>query len=366
MTIQQIVSPELIEKQLQSIWEGLVKENKMRASLFNLIVYNHLSPRTDYFRSIVQKVIERFPCRILFVSFDPDTSQNYLKTAVSVVTPSQAETTIACDNIDIGVAGSETEKVPFLLLPHILPDLPIYLLWAEDPSKENALFQPLTKMAHRVIFDSEGADNLLSFSKTLLDLHSHQNIDVADLNWARTEGWRDLLASTFDSPERLEQLKTLTELHISYNAKETEFFCHLKIQSIYLLSWLSSQLGWKFLHSKTQNDQLTFQFELGASLTSEFFIQSESWNKLGPGTIISVNLSSQDGHVYTCGRIPEQYHHVMIQISTPQKCDLPYQFVLGQTATGQSLVKEICTKGTSVHYLEMLQELQNIDRDKLC
>ncbi|HAB99095.1 MAG TPA: hypothetical protein DCE71_04665 [Parachlamydiales bacterium] len=112
MTIQQIVSPDQIEKQLQSIWEALVKENKMRASLFNLIVYTHLSARTDYFRSIVQKVIEKFPCRILFISFDPDTSQSYLKTAVSVVTPSQGETTIACDNIDIGVAGSEIEKVP--------------------------------------------------------------------------------------------------------------------------------------------------------------------------------------------------------------------------------------------------------------
>ncbi len=366
MTIQQIVSPDQIEKQLQSIWEALVKENKMRASLFNLIVYTHLSPRTDYFRSIVQKVIEKFPCRILFISFDPDTSQNYLKTAVSVVTPSETETTIACDNIDIGVAGHEIEKVPFLLLPHILPDLPVYLLWAEDPSHDNPLFQPLLNMASRIIFDSEAADDLLSFSKTLLSLHTEQKREIADLNWARTEGWRDLLASTFDSQERIEQLKSLTALSISYNARETEFFCHLKIQSIYLLAWLSSQIGWTFLHSKIIDNKVLFTFQLSDKSHPEFLIESETWEKLGPGTIISVNLSSKDGHVYTCARIPEQYHHVAIQISTPQKCDLPYQFVLGQTATGQSLVKEICTKGTSVHYLEMLQELQRLDKDKLC
>ncbi len=366
MTIQQIVSPDQIEKQLQSIWEALVKENKMRASLFNLIVYTHLSARTDYFRSIVQKVIEKFPCRILFISFDPDTSQSYLKTAVSVVTPSQAETTIACDNIDIGVAGSEIEKVPFLLLPHILPDLPVYLLWAEDPSHNNPLFQPLLNMARRVIFDSEAADNLLSFSQTVLDLHRVQKIEIADLNWARTEGWRDLLASTFDSDERIAQLKSLNALSISYNARETEFFCHLKIQSIYLLTWLSSQLGWTFLHSKALENKVFFTFQLPDQSCPEFSIQSERWEKLGPGTIISVNLSSKDEHVYTCARIPEQYHHVTIQISTPHQCDLPYQFVLGQTATGQSLVKEICTKGTSSHYLKMLEKLQGIDKDKLC
>lgn len=370
MTIQQIVSPENIEKQLQQIWEGLGKQNKMRASLFNLIVYTHLSARTDYFRNIVQKVIEKFPCRILFISFDPEAKEHYLKTAVSVVTPSQAETTIACDNIDIGVAGSDLERVPFLLLPHILPDLPVYLLWAEDPSRENILFSPLVKMADRVIFDSEAADNMLSFSETLLDLHDKQGVDIADLNWARTEGWRDLLASTFDSPSRVDQLQSLNQLTISYNARETEFFCHLKIQSMYLLAWLSSQMQWTWTYSGKEEEKLIFTFELPLkkenSKKSQFSIQAEHWEKLGPGTIISVHLESEDGHTYHCARIPEQYHRVAIQISTPHQCDLPYQFVLGQTATGQSLVKEICTKGTSQHYLKMLKKLQQIDKDKLC
>ncbi len=221
-------------------------------------------------------------------------------------------------------------------------------------------------MSRRVIFDSESADNLLSFSQTVLNLHRLQKIEIADLNWARTEGWRDLLASTFDSVEKVSQLKSLNALTISYNARETEFFCHLKIQSIYLLTWLSSQIGWTFLHSKTLENKVFFTFELPDQSRPEFSIQSERWEKLGPGTIISVNLSSKDGHVYTCARILEQYHHVAIQISTPHQCDLPYQFVLGQTATGQSLVKEICTKGTSSHYLEMLQKLQQIDKDKLC
>jgi len=365
MTIQQIVNPADIEKQLQKIWEELVKENKMRACLFNLIVFNHLSSRTDYIRSIVQKVIEKFPCRILFVSFDPDTDQNYLKTAVSVVAPAGAETTIACDNIDIGVAGKDLEKVPFLILPHIIPDLPINLLWAEDPSQEHPLFKPFLKLASRVIFDSESADNLLSFSKTLLSLHEKTGIDIADLNWARTEGWRDLLASTFDSLERIEQLQHLKNLKITYNSKETEFFCHLKIQSMYLLGWLSSQLDWEFIDSKETKKSLNFHFKTKSG-KSEFTIESSEWEKLGPGTIISVDLESVDHHVYTCARIPQQYHRVAIQISTPEKCDLPYQFVLGQTATGQSLVKEICTKGTSEHYLKMLKELHQIDKDRLC
>ncbi len=193
--------------------------------------------RTDYFRKIVQKVVEKFPCRTLFISHDPDSPQPYLKTAISVVTPNEKETSIACDQIDIGVAGPDLERVPSVILPHLIPDLPNYLLWAEDPSVSHPLFPPLAKLATRIIFDSESADSLLAFANTLLDLHQKTGIDVADLNWARTEGWRDLIASTFDSRQRQELLKQISILKIVYNARETEFFCHLKIQAMYLLAW---------------------------------------------------------------------------------------------------------------------------------
>lgn len=357
MTIQQIVDPSNIEPELIRIWEGLAKENKIRASLFNLIVFTRFSPRTDYFRNIVQKVVEKFPCRTLFISHDPDSSQPYLKTAISVVSPSE-EASIACDQIDIGVAGPDLQRVPFVILPHLIPDLPIYLLWAEDPSIPHPLFPPLAKLATRIIFDSESADSLLAFAQTLLELKEKTGIDVADLNWARTEGWRDLISSTFNAGQRLALLKQISHLNIVYNARETEFFCHLKIQAMYLLAWASSRLCWKF---ENATPSLQFKFKSAAAR-----IQSDTWEKLGPGTVISVNLQTTDGHQFDAGRIPDAYHYVKIQFSSMEQCDLPYRFVLGQTATGQSLVNEICKNGTSVHYLDMLKELKTLDRDRLC
>lgn len=345
-----LVDPSKIESQLLSIWEGLAKE-KMRACLFNLIVFNKLSPRTDYIRNIVQKVSEKYPCRVLFISSDPDSKQPYLKTAVSVI----GNGSIACDYIDIGVSGPDMEQVPFVLTPHIIPDLPVSLLWTEDPSKPHPLFKPLTKLASRVIFDSESADSLLAFSQKVISLRAETGIDTADLNWARTEGWRDLIASLFRSTEKLDQIK---DVRITYNARETEFFCHLKVQSLYLLAWMASRLGWKF-QKATPNLRFQFQDQNGE-------IQSANWEKLGPGTVISVDIATSDGNLYQSQRIPTQYHYVNIQISSPEQCDLPYQFLLGRTATGQSLVKEIITKGTSSHYLDMLHSLSSLDKDKLC
>lgn len=339
-----LIDPKNIESELLRMWDSLSKE-KVRACLFNLIIFHSLSPRTPYIRDIVQKVSEKYPCRVLFISADPKAKESYLQTAVSVL-----GATNPCEIIEIHVAGHEIEQVPFILFPHIIPDLPVSLLWTEDPSLPHPLFKPLTKLASRVIFDSESADSLPAFSKAVLALRQELSIDTADLNWARTEGWRDLLASLFRSGQKLEQIH---DIRITHNARATEFFCHLKVQSLYLLAWLSSCLGWKF---KKSSPDLHFEF---TGQRAE--IHATEWEKLGPGTIISVDLATEDNHLYQCARVPAQYHSVNIQISCPEKCELPYQFILGQTATGQSLVKEIITQGTSAHYLQMLQTLLRID-----
>ncbi len=353
MTTQMLVDPENIESELLKLWEKLAKE-KMRACLFNLIVFNKLSTRTDYIRNIVQKVSEKYPCRVLFISSDPDSPNPYLKTAISVV----GNGNIACDYIDIGVSGPEIEKVPFLLLPHMIPDLPVSLLWTEDPSIAHPLFDPLSKLATRLIFDSEAADTLLAFSQKILKLNA-SGIDTADLNWARTEQWRDLIASLFHSGEKLDKIQ---EVRITYNAKKTESFCHLKVQSMYLLGWLSSRLGWEF-RKATRDLHFTFESKKN-KVRAE--VRAVEWEKLGPGSVISIDLATQDGHLYQCARILTQYHRVAIQISSPEKCELPFEYLLGKTATGQSLIKEIITQGTSSHYIEMLKKMTELDKDKLC
>ncbi len=336
LTIQQIVEPSQIEPELIRIWEELAEKNKIRASLFNLIVFTKNSPRTDYFRNIVQKVVEKFPCRTIFISHDPE-APSYLKTAISVVTATPKEdASIACDQIDVGVGGCELlEKVFFLILPHLIPDLPINLLWAEDPTIPHPLFEPLSSLSNRMIFDSECADNLGNFAKKLLELKK-KKVDIADLNWARTEGWRDLIASSFDA--RKELLKQIDHMLITYNEVPTEFFCHLKVQALYLFAWGSARLNWKKGPPSIE-------------------IKSEKWEKLGPGTIIGVEIHTKDEHLFQAKRIFDMHHYVQIQFTSSDQCDLPYRYVLGQTATGQSLVREITRKGTSLHYLEMLEEL---------
>jgi len=361
MTTQQIVPPAQIESELLRIWDSLDQTRQMRASLFNLIVFNELSTRTDYIRNIVQKIIDTFPCRVLFVSHDPDPSKHYLKTAVSVIA-SKGTGSNVCDDIDIGVAGSEWERVPYVILPHLLPDLPVYLLWAEDPSHTHPLFQPLAKLSTRIIFDSESADHLTSFAQTLLNLKEQKGQDIADLNWARLEGWRDLLASTFDSKERIKDLNEIDELTITYNGRETEFFCHLKIQAMYLLALVSSRLGWSFQTFEKKKNHFHFSFDqsIRAKIESSFI------QELPPGSILSMKISTKGQSHYHFAINPQQPHQATVNITMHDRCELPYRFILRKSLMGQSLVREIFLKGTSSFFVETLHQLQILDRETIC
>ena len=70
MSSEYIVEPSKIENQLNLIWDLLRGKGKTRASLFNLVIYTEKNTRVDYLYKIAQKLIERFPSRILFVTID--------------------------------------------------------------------------------------------------------------------------------------------------------------------------------------------------------------------------------------------------------------------------------------------------------
>jgi len=340
-----------IQSELTRIWDALEGTNKTRACLFNLILFTHKNERAAYIRTITQKVIERFPSRVIFITVDKKSSEDYLKASASVMTGAQGECDVVCDLIEIEAAGSSQKRIPFAILPHILPDLPIYVLWAEDPSQENPLSHQLEKLATRIIFDSESASDLPKFAKALLRNQKEFGCDVADLNWARTESWRELLSSTFYSPERLDQLKQTKSIQITYNGYETKFFCHTQIQAIYIQGWLASQLNWK-LKSSTK-DQFRYQ-DVSVHLVSN------SNSLLPPGTVISLDLETSHGEKFSFCRSKEHPHQINMIISTPEKCDIPSKFIFTKSQSGLSLVNEICHSGTSEHYQKLLLFLSQL------
>ncbi len=363
MTFQIVQDPSAIESALTHIWENLAKSGKTRASLFNLIVFAKMGDRYDYTHKRVQKIVDTFPCRILFLTSQP--KKNSFRIGVSVLFP-QGEGDIACDTIDIAFSKKFEKKIPFLLLPHLLPDLPIYLLWTEDPTEKSPLFTSLVTLAVRLIFDSESSKNLCKFATSILAIEEKKGKEVADLNWARTESWRDLIADCFHDPLTLNKLQHAKKLLITFNKKTSLFCSHCKIQALYLQAWLASRLFWKKKRVSIYKGILSiyYQTEKGKELVIE--LRPDMHAELIPGAILSLEVFTRTKEHFLFRRDPKIPYQVWIASSTLEKCDLPISFLLGKDVSGLSLDKEIIFQGTSRHFRDALTLLSTIKNKKIC
>ncbi|GAB4190962.1 MAG: glucose-6-phosphate dehydrogenase assembly protein OpcA [Simkaniaceae bacterium] len=362
--IKQPIHPSKIESQLVKILDDLQGTNKMRACLFNLIIYAKNDGRKAYLEEVAQKVIEKFPSRIIMVISDEQNKGNYLNTSVSVLTAESGQNQIFCDLITVEFSGSHEVRVPFVVLPHILPDLPVYILWGEDPQKKSPFWLQIESFVNRLIFDSESTDDLPAFAHSLLEYTGKCRCDIADLNWARIESWRKLLAANFHTQEKLLNLQKVSVIHIHYNSKKTESFCHTKIQALYLQAWLACQLNWKFKESKRMEDQLSFIYQKESSEV-QIILHPQEAAKIKPGRILSIEMDTEDETHYTFKRSQESPSHIFIESSTPQSCEIPTHFIFDTEESGQSLVKEIFHKGTNEHFVKVLKFIKQIN-EKVC
>lgn len=359
MSSEYIVEPSKIENQLNVIWDLLRGKGKTRASLFNLVIYTEKNTRVDYLYKIAQKLIERFPSRILFVTIDASLPPNTLKTSVSAIASESPLNSVACDLINILLSQDNRERAPFMVLPHLLTDLPTYLLWGDDPTKNDPISKQLEKLATRVIFDSECTEDLTEFAQAILNHKNVSGSDIADLNWARIEGWRQLFAETFKSADQLESLKHTSTIEISYNKTPSQFFCHTKVQALYLQGWIANQLQWQFSQAKKTEaaTEIVYNKSQGPVVIT---LKECSEGAFPPGGILQVSLKIRDGELFDFKRSNAFPHIIDVSHSTPTFCWLGSQFILDKYESGITLVKEIFHKGTSIHYLKLLSQLSQI------
>jgi glucose-6-phosphate dehydrogenase assembly protein OpcA len=230
----------------------------------------------------------------------------------------------------------------------------VFLVWAEDPSQDCGLCEELKQFATRIIFDSECTEDLGNFSQIVLQMQKKFSCEVADLNWARLENWRSLLSSIFSHPEKLKHLQNARVISITYNAQETPFFCHTKIQSIYLQAWIACRLKWSL--QSFSSTLASFIYQNGEKKI-EVKLQEVKKSQLPPGVILSLNIQTEAGENLVFSRDANNLAQVSLEYSSQTQCQLPIQMLIAKSDSGQSLVKEICHKGTSEHYLAVLKLL---------
>lgn len=339
-----------IRSQINNLLKGQ-SSGKKGACLFNLIVYTHDVRRTAYFTEMIKIIRTQFPCRIIFIMGNPLSKEAYFQVE-SVSEKNADEGGFICDQIFIKAAGQDINRVYFLLFPIFVPDLPIYLLWGQDPTTEYTILPHLEYFARRLIFDAEATEDLQQFSRDMLNRLNSSSVQIIDMNWARIRGWREVLAQIYDSPERLEQLITANFIELKYNNQPNELFIQSGIQAIYLQAWLAARLGWHFLRAEKedlsqilyyQNNQKTCRIQLTPIADSSFEAEE----------IIEIEVKGDNEYECHIKRI--SFDQVKVQASNQIQCEVPFLLLIPTLRSGRGFMQEIFYQKASDQYQPMLK-----------
>lgn len=339
-----------IQAEITRLLKSHPNSDGSKACLFNLIVYTHEPRRTNYFKGLVKMIMSRFPCRIIFIQGNPSAKENGLKLQVSTE-KSQDERGIVCEQVFIEASGQDINRVYFLLFPLFVPDLPIYLLWGQDPTTEYTILPHLQYFATRLIFDSETTEDLQQFSRDMLNRMNASPIAIVDMNWARIGGWREVLAHIFDSPERFEQLTTANVIDIIYNSRISEFFSHPETQAIYLQAWLASRLGWQFRKAEKDNGTQILYYHDGQT-SHQIRLTPQSDENFESEELLGIRIG---GANYECNLTRIKNDQVQVHSSNQYQCAVPFVLLMPTLRSGRSFMQEIFYQKVSPQYISILR-----------
>jgi glucose-6-phosphate dehydrogenase assembly protein OpcA len=261
---------------------------------------------------------------------------------------------VACDQITIEVSASQLHRVPFILLPHIVPDLPVYLMWGQDPTVENEILPRLEQFATRVVFDPGCTTSISHFGSEILRQIEMTGPEILDLTWARVSAWRELIAGMYNSVEDLERLRRSTHIDVIYAHHGCDERLSCSLQALYLQAWLAARLGWSYVSREEPKGRLLIHYQ-GVTVSLHGMERCD----LPLGSLLRIDIHSEDGY-HTQLERKKETRQVVIQRSSPALCELPYSVYLSLLTRQHSLLSEIFYQPVGKHYPEMLQTLTKV------
>lgn len=320
--------------------------------LFNLIVYSPHSSRRPFLQELTKSLVDNFPSRVIFIE-QTDAQPDLVVQVGDAPTEQNRDHVIPCEVL-IQTPADKLSKVPFALLPNLVPDLPVALLWDTDPTTEPDILPHLLKFSSRLIFDSESVDNLRQFSQCLVAQADAVAVDIIDLNWARLRGWRDAFDEIFDSPTRIKQASLAKSVKIFYDGRSTPFFRNTQLPALYLQAWLATQLGWQLQKANLSNSAAQVSYTNGSNDIIVELVSLEN-KDLRPGAVLAVELAG-DGYSYTIKQDSNK-PYATVHISAQEACELPFSVQIAGPRLKYQFLKDILYGISSRHYLNMLRTL---------
>ena len=307
-----------VERELASYWRKKTDgaDAVIRACSINLIVACTRPEDVLEATAIVVKLSEIHPARALIVT--PGYGTDLDASVATHAHEGPGGRQVCCERVTLEIPAGRQRLVPQTLLQLLVEDLPVYTWWRHDLSIDDPLLDPLAKMSDRLIVYSSSAPDPRSGVGSILEAvtdHDHLRT-IRDLTWVRLDGWREMIASFFDSPEAVADLGHVEVLSIVGGGGTTP--AGVTASGAYVAGWLASRLGWN-----ATGDPHTWKRPDGTPVHLEFAFDPQ----LAHGRIGHVRLETKrnggERVTYLAERLGPERKSVRLTASGGVVCPVP-------------------------------------------
>lgn len=191
---------------------------------------------------------ELHPLRVLALEVEPAHHAERLDAWIAVEAHEVAGgRPIQAEVIRLHVKGSAAEHVAPLLEPLLVPDVPTFLWWLGTPPLGARWFEALLHAVDVLVVDSASFERpfLTTIELAARAERLQQGSAVADLQWARLESWRELVAQVFAPADRRPFLDGMSALGVDYTGEGRGN----RVAAALLTGWVAARLGWRLLRA---------------------------------------------------------------------------------------------------------------------
>jgi hypothetical protein len=276
---------------LRGLWDTCMQNKDgsdvARALTMNLICIANVSD-ADALRNITEQLQRHTPCRAFLLLLDEQASGDAAE--VSAVTRRSGPIRdIVLEEIVLPVRSKDLARVPGLLRPLIIDDLPRHLFWSLPWPGDEQQFDTLAHLCQHAIVDSKSFGNPAR-ELAMIKQRQASGERITDLSWLRVQPWRRALAEAFDRIDWQPKTPVKGTLRHGKNARAT---------SLLLSEWLHERLS--------------------ASLDMEPDGHKES---LGPDQVI-LHLALASGGIEIA--VDLQGDKLVTHVTTQSHCYLPFR-----------------------------------------
>ena len=235
-----------IEKELNRFWRRQAQSEDravLRASTLTLIIITRSEEQYQSGLQAFPDLINHHPGRIIMVRQGVATAggqvEGFISAHCQLAHPGGRQ--LCCEQITLLCPPEQEWTLHGILLPLLLPDLPVFLWWPEEPGVSLQPLQSLWSFIDRLIINSSRLQGTWQDFRRTCDALArlHGQVLVTDLGWSGVTNWREAIARCFDAPAGTAWLEGMERVRLTFSRPGQ------RAAGYWLLAWLATLLDWQ-------------------------------------------------------------------------------------------------------------------------